>query len=417
MPSLSKNPAGARSDASWKEAMAEDRIDDPTGFAAFMLGKTSRTFALNIQVLPAKLRRQVLLAYLFCRMADTLEDDGDLPENEKVRLLQSFRGLFPPKPGNEADLESFRASLPPEWARSERWDHLLVQYCNHIYPQLSEFPSAAVAAISRCVDEMCSGMIDFTHKQSKTRSGHVLIETVEDLDRYCYFVAGTVGNLLCDLFTLHSPLIGKKRAKALRGLSVSFGLGLQLTNILKDIQEDRRRNVSFIPHSLLKEEGLTGSEFLGAGEADAHLSATTKAAAERVMARLLAKAKSHLEDALEYSCLLPRMEPRLRLFCLWPLFMAVENLVLMGDHLDGYQGEGKLKISRKQVKDIVGSTSAICWSNHLLRSMFRRAMVRLDAGLARAPIAPRPDKAGKPGAASKGASAGMTAGAVSGAST
>jgi hypothetical protein len=47
--------------------------------------------------------------------------------------------------------------------------------------------------------------------------------------------------------------------------------------------------------------------------------------------------------------------------------------------------------------------------------MFRRAMVRLDAGLARAPFAPRPDKAGRPGAASNGAEAGMSAGAVSGA--
>jgi farnesyl-diphosphate farnesyltransferase len=402
--------------------MAEGRIDDPKGFAAFMLGKTSRTFALNIQVLPARLRRQVLLAYLFCRMADTLEDDGDLPENEKVRLLESFRGLFPPKPDSKAALEAFRASLPPEWARSERWDHLLVHHCNHIYPQLSEFPDEAIAAISRCVDEMCSGMVDFTRKQAKTRSGHAFIETVEDLDRYCYFVAGTVGNLLCDLFTLYSPLIGKKRAKALRSLSVSFGLGLQLTNILKDIQEDRRRNVSFIPHSLLEEEGLTGSEFLGAGEADTHASAAARDAAARVMARLLAKAKSHLEDALEYSCLLPRMEPRLRLFCLWPLFMAVENLALMGEHLDRYQGEGKLKISRKQVKDIVGSTSAICWSNHLLHSMFRRAMARLDAGLARAPIASRSAKAGgtgagKAGIGSAGAGAETTVDAVSGAST
>ena len=66
-----------------------------------------------------------------------------------------------------------------------------------------------IDAISRCVDEMSLGMIDFTRKQADTRSGQVLIATVEDLDRYCYYVAGTVGNLLCELFTLHSPLIGK----------------------------------------------------------------------------------------------------------------------------------------------------------------------------------------------------------------
>ncbi|MDB5048706.1 MAG: Squalene/phytoene synthase [Fibrobacteres bacterium] len=379
-----------RTEATWKKAMADGRIDDPKGFAAFMLGKTSRTFALNIQVLPTGLRRQVLLAYLFCRMADTLEDDGELGETTKISLLESFRGLFPPGPDKSARLAAFRADLPPEWARSERWDRLLVHHCDWIYPQLSEFPEAVVSAISRCVDEMSVGMIDFTRRQAKTRAGQVLIESIADLDRYCYYVAGTVGNLLCDLFTLHSPLIGTKRAQDLRALSVSFGVGLQLTNILKDVQEDRRRNVSYIPNSLLEEEGLTESEFLSSEGESSEKPGSANAAAARIMARLIEKAAAHLRDALEYSCLLPRLEPRLRLFCLWPLFMAVENLVLMGESLNGFQSEGKLKITRKQVKDIVGRTSLACWSNLWIRSMFRGSMDRLQAALARTQAGARP---------------------------
>jgi farnesyl-diphosphate farnesyltransferase len=375
IPQKSASPEG---DSAWKKAMAEGRIGDPAAFAEFLLEKTSRTFALNIRVLPTGLRRQVLLAYLFCRMADTLEDDGDLPEAAKVRLLEAFRGLFPPGPTSEGRIAGFRAQLPPEWARSERWDRLLVWHCHWILPQLSEFPAAAVDAIARCVDEMCRGMIDFTGRQARTREGQVLIETLDDLDRYCYYVAGTVGNLLCDLFTLHSPLIGAKRAKALRGLSVSFGLGLQLTNILKDVQEDRRRNVSFIPSVLLAGEGLDASAFQADGGA----------AGARVMARLLAKARGHLCDALDYTCLLPRLEPRLRLFCLWPLFMAAENLVVMAEHLEAAPSEGKLKISRSQVKEIVGRTSVACWSNLWLRRMFRATLSRLDRRLAAVPAAP-----------------------------
>jgi farnesyl-diphosphate farnesyltransferase len=416
-------PSDAGTEAAWKKAMAESRIDDPRAFAAFMLGKTSRTFALNIQVLPAGLRRQVLLAYLFCRMADTIEDDGELSEPAKIDLLEAFRGLFPPATGPDR-LTSFRAALPPEWAHSDRWDRLLVYHCDWIYPQLAEFPAAAVSSISRCVDEMCQGMKDFTRRQAGTRNGEALIGTLEDLDRYCYYVAGTVGNLLCDLFTLHSPLIGAKRAKALRALSVSFGLGLQLTNILKDVQEDRRRNVSYIPKALLDAERLSVNAFLAAenevsASAGGPRASASNAAAARVMALLLEKAKSHLQDALEYSCLLPRMEPRLRLFCLWPLFMAVENLALMGENLNGFQGEGKLKITRKQVKDIVGSTSLACWSNLWLRSMFRRSMARLDAGLARTPARtfPAHDPHSGSDAVSAPHSSGSAAGAVAGAAS
>lgn len=390
-------------EAKWRSSMASGRIEDPQAFAAFLLEKTSRTFALNIQVLPAGLRRQVLLAYLFCRMADTLEDDADLPEAAKARLLEAFRGLFPPGPTSEGRIAAFRALLPPEWGESARWDRLLVWHCHWILPQLAAFPARAVDAISRCVDEMCVGMIDFTRRQGQVREargrkawdregpggdawghaargreavgrdGQVLIGSVEDLDRYCYYVAGTVGNLLCDLFTLHSPLIGEKRSRALRSLSVSFGLGLQLTNILKDVQEDRGRNVSYIPSDLLAEEGTDAAAFGAGGPA-----------AARVMARLLAKAQGHLRDALEYTCLLPRLEPRLRLFCLWPLFMAAENLVVMAEHPGGAPAEGKLKITRGQVKDIVARTSLACWSNLWLRGMFRRTMSRLDSRLAAA---------------------------------
>ena len=396
---ISQKSGDPRTEAAWKKAMAEGRIENPKDFAAFMLEKTSRTFALNIQVLPPGLRRQVLLAYLFCRMADTLEDDGDLEESVKIRLLESFRGLFPPRTDSLARLEAFRADLPPEWAESDRWDRLLVHHCQWIFPQLGDFREPVVQAISRCVNEMSEGMIDFTRKQANTRSGQVLIASMEDLDRYCYYVAGTVGNLLCDLFTLHSPLIGEKKAQSLRALSVSFGLGLQLTNILKDVQEDRRRNVSFIPQSLLEEEHLTEATFSAPGSHGASGAETARAemGAARIMARLIRKAKAHLEDALEYSCLLPRMEPRLRLFCLWPLFMAAENLVLLGGNLTGYREDGKLKITRKQVKDIVGRTSVACWSNLWIRAQFRRHMSRLEAGLAGAPVAAK-TQAGKTGA-------------------
>lgn len=367
--------SAADTDARWKAAMAAGHIRDRQAFAAFMLEKTSRTFALNIQVLPARLRRQVLLAYLFCRMADTLEDDPELGEPAKVRLLESFRGLFPPGPTLEGRTAGFRAQLPPEWEKSERWDRLLVWHCHWILPQLQAFPAHSIDAISRCVDEMCAGMVDFTRRQGAAGAGRALIATLEDLDRYCYYVAGTVGNLLCELFAAHSLLIGGKRAEALRSLSVSFGLGLQLTNILKDVQEDRRRNVSFLPSELLAAEGLDAATFGAAG------SGASAAASARVMARLLAKAQGHLRDALEYTCLLPRLEPRLRLFCLWPLFMAAENLVIMAEHPAGAPAEGKLKISRGQVKDIVARTSLACWSDSWLRRMFRGTMRRLDARL------------------------------------
>ena len=82
--------------------------------------------------------------------------------------------------------------------------------------------------------------------------------------------------------------------------------------------------------------------------------------------------------------------------------MAAENLVLMGENLNGYQGDTKLKITRRQVKDIVGRTSIACWSNLWIRSMFRKAMARLDAGLAQS-IAASPSSPASPSSAASSA--------------
>ncbi len=372
---ITHNTSEQDADMRWKAAMAENRRPDPTEFAAFMLTKTSRTFALNIQVLPQGLHNQVQLAYLFCRMADTLEDDPNLDVLKKIQLIHAFRGLIPPGPDFESRWTHFYSALPENWARSDKWDQLLVAHGHWLFPLLTGFSTLAVKAITECVEEMCDGMIRFTAKQERTTSNQaepVLIETMEDLDGYCYYVAGTVGQMLCKLFALHSNLIDTKRAQALNSLSVSFGLGLQLTNILKDIHEDALRNVSYIPLSLMAQEGLSSVNFL---------SKEGRQAKARIMVHLIQKAKKHLEDALEYTCLLPRLEPRLRLFCLWPLFMAAETIVLIAHDLDATSDRSNTKISRSQVKRIVRKTSLVCWSNGLTRKMLRTTLESLDSTL------------------------------------
>lgn len=384
----SQTPAGqAETEAAWKRALSEGHIANPSAFAEFMLDKVSRTFALNIRVLPSSLRKQVLLAYLFCRMADTLEDDVELLTMEKVRLLEGFRELFQGPTGipGEERVRCFVKGVPSDWDRSDRWDRLLVRHAGWIFPQLEAFPKPAVRAIGDCVVEMCDGMIRFAERQESARQGGVLIGSLKDLDDYCYFVAGTVGNLLCALFSLHSPLIGRKREQALKALAVSFGLGLQLTNILKDIHDDKERNVSFIPQDLLASRGLDQASFLSEAARDD---------AADVLESLIRKAGTHLEDAIAYTCLLPRLEPRLRLFCLWPLFMAQETLVLLAGNRRALRETSKLKITREAVAAIVRRTSLACWSNRLLKALFHGSRRRLEMALATGSSTPTPAPAG-----------------------
>ena len=347
-----KGTVTAAEDGLWKRRLAAGSLDanQARAFAAFALNRVSRTFALNIRILPEPLRDQVLHAYLYCRMADTIEDDAFLPAVEKARLLHAFAALF-----DGGDAGAFVALLPESWRTAEDWEKILVGRAPEVLRAMRAYPAPARAAISRCVTEMCGGMADFSlRSEERAAQGRPLIGTVAELDEYCYYVARTVGVMLCDLFIDHAEIPAARAAK-LRALCVSFGLGLQLTNILKDVRDDSERGVSWLPPG-------------------------------QTRAQLFAKARGHLEEALEYSCLLPRLQRRLRLFCLWPLFMAAETLALLAQGPDPLSGAPRLKISRARVARILLRTRLIYPSNTLLRAYFRTAL-RGDASL---PALPNP---------------------------
>ena len=367
----SREAPGSHEGALWRarlEASGQNPLSaaEARAFAGFALDKVSRTFALNIRVLPEPLRDQVLHAYLYCRMADTIEDDAALPASEKERLLEAFSAVFDPSlsPAEaEPRFAAFPALLPPEWRApflaEGDWERLLLAYAPVALRAFPEFPAPARAAIARCVREMCAGMADFAKRtESRKAEGRALIETLEELDAYCYYVAGTVGVMLCDLFVAHAR-IPEATAARMRALCVSFGLGLQLTNILKDVGDDRERGVSWLPPGV-----STAGLFL--------------------------KARGHLDEALEYSILIPRRQRRLRLFCLWPLFMTAETLSLLAQdshgpahfgrpELRGDLGHQRVKMTRARVKRIVLRTGLLYFSNTWLRAEFRSLLRRLDA--------------------------------------
>ena len=73
----------------------------------------------------------------------------------------------------------------------------------------------------------------------------VLVGTDAELLRYCYRVAGTVGLLMCDVLGVHDP---KAKAHA-----IDLGIGMQLTNIARDVQEDAEMGRRYIPGQWLDE--------------------------------------------------------------------------------------------------------------------------------------------------------------------
>jgi farnesyl-diphosphate farnesyltransferase len=363
----------ATQDAAWRARLQAGPLSpaEASAFAAFVLDRVSRTFALNIRALPEPLRGQVLHAYLYCRMADTLEDDAAVPAPEKATLLRVFASLFDPElPAHLriAMAKAFPTLLPESWKDAEDWEKILLVRTPQLVEVLTHVPETPRIAVAKCVAVMCGGMADFSMRQQAIAntgaetSTAALIESIEDLDRYCWFVAGTVGEMLCDLFIDYAR-IEEPRATKMRGLGVSFGTGLQLVNILKDVAADRARGVSWLPGTLVAAHGNAGAQ-----------------------RTLQAKALRHLEEALEYTLTLPRLQRGLRLFCLWPLLMAVETLALLVENA-ATADDSRRKITRAQVAGILARTRLLWWADGRIRAQFEHAARRVRAALHETPTA------------------------------
>jgi farnesyl-diphosphate farnesyltransferase len=324
-------------------------------FCRRTLPAVSRTFALTIRLLPPDLEYPVLVAYLLCRIADTVEDTTRLAPAEKARLLAAFRACLDEGGPDAAPL---RAAFAGPTADDER----LAAEADTVLREFRRLPAAQRDAIRPWVQEMCDGMAGFaTVGDGDGASRLRMLASVEDLERYCYYVAGTVGHMLTALFALHDGRMSDARRARLSGLATSFGLGLQLTNIVKDVADDRGRGVSFVPRELFDTVGVRPEELAGTARAGA---------AAYVLGPLIARARTHLAAALDYCTALPSRQYRIRLFCLTSLYFAARTLRL-ARRRPALLGGRRLKISRGAVYRTVVVTHLLAPVNALVRAYYR----------------------------------------------
>ncbi|MFZ5556200.1 MAG: phytoene/squalene synthase family protein [Pseudomonadota bacterium] len=326
-----------------------------------ILAQVSRTFALTIPQLPPRLRMVVGNAYLLCRIADTIEDDPGIAPAAKRALAADFLAAV----AGRGDAAAFpaRASLAVSSAMSAA-ERELLRESGRVMAILHTFAPAEREAVERCLAVMTEGMARFQERPAPRVRSH------GDLADYRYVVAGCVGVMLTELFCAHSPEIAVHRDR-LRGLAASFGQGLQMTNILKDVWEDRGRGQSWLPSAELAAEGVD----IGRLE-----DALGSPGFRRAMLRLVSVALWHLDRALAYTLLIPPRETGIRRFCVWAVLMAVLTLRKICQRLD-YQAGDEVKISRRAVQAVTVLAGSGAGSNRLLRLLFAAARAGLPGSV------------------------------------
>ena len=330
----------------------------------------SRTFALNIPVLPAPLDLVVTVAYLLCRIADTLEDEARGQVSERAELFHTLGQLVKLEPGWEEQAAEFarravtalRTSAPSAEVR-------LVQGTPTVLEAMRGLPDWTHRHIAACLGEMTGGMAQvMAALDGGAPQG---LPDLRDTLQYCYYVAGTVGVMLTGLFVDGFDSVRSHRSE-LAPRAPAFGRALQLTNILKDIREDLDRGFCWLPRTVMARHGLSPGNLV---------LPERRTAAVAMLDDLVAVARHECDVSFEYSLILPRSEPGLRLFCLWPLLFALRTLGALA-HNPAVFEPTPVKIDRETVMRIMVLTRESVTDDRALEALYAESARGLPEGRA-----------------------------------
>jgi len=338
-------------------------------YCKIMLQKVSRTFALTIRALGQPFRDPVLVGYLFCRIADTYEDSEKLEYKNKIEALELFKSFFVEDSYKEEKVNKIK-ELCSVFENDDDEEFLALNF-EAVFIEFNKFPKDVRAIMANPIIEMIEGMQKTVTKQHE--QPQVGTDSQEELEQYCYYVAGTVGIMLTDLFKYYSPWIGEKLYGELSNYKIAFGEALQLTNIIKDAMGDLQRGVSFLPKDLASEYGIDLAELY---------LPKYREQATNIMKDLIIKAVNDLNDALIYTILLPKQEPRMRIFCIMPILFSIKTLAVAVENFDDLlDPNSKVKISRDDVKKTIHFiTFNVLWDYQLVKS-YEKDLKRIEKAL------------------------------------
>jgi farnesyl-diphosphate farnesyltransferase len=327
-----------------------DELQRAKAFCREIFPDVSRTFALSIRLIPGELGAAVRYAYLVCRIADTIEDEPQLPAVEKASLLDLLTACFDDATA-ATQLASRAATLEGD-ARHLR----LVRNTDLVFTAFRDLPESTRQPVRRWIGEMIAGMRKFV----LAYPNGIRIQSLDEYKEYCYYVAGTVGYLVTDLWHEHAPSIGPRLHGVLREKCRAFAEALQTVNILKDVATDaEHENSIYIPEELLRAHGSSHATLL----APDRLRGTRAA-----LATLVQLAWRDLESARSYLLLIPRRAITIRLSCVLPLLFACATLRDLTRTPQALVRREVVKISRAEVKSltligflVILSNSGLSW--------------------------------------------------------
>ncbi|MCO5141995.1 MAG: squalene/phytoene synthase family protein [Oligoflexia bacterium] len=292
------------------------------------LNRVSRSFAFCIERLEGELRDWVTVSYLLCRVLDTVEDSpwqSSVLREAAFTDFEDFLHRSPDSPYVTKWAKQFPDNIP-----AEEKDLLLDSKA--VFDAFHQFPLEVQTTIKSTVLSMSRGMRAFLKEKSEGKIFR--LHSIAELNQYCFFVAGIIGELLTNLLNLHLKGAKTESREDYRN-ALHFGLFLQKVNILKDQLKDEQEGRYLVP--------------------------SRKA--------VLTSLATHADGAIRYILSIPVAERGYRLFCAWSLFLGLSSLTWFEK---GMRLNKVMKLPRLVTSMLLGKVERLIDSNDDLYHYFQK---------------------------------------------
>lgn len=321
-----------------------------------LLRAVSRSFYLSIRLLPAPLRRPIAAAYLLARATDTVADTAALGVETRRDMLEALTTAIEGRTPAHAAMAALAGSFAPlQGDADERNLILALPGCLDLLEQLDPADRDDVRAVLRHITYGQALDIERFAPGGTPKA----LQTAAQLDEYTYLVAGCVGEFWTDLCFRHLPGFATLPREPMRELGRSYGMGLQLVNILRDAGADLAAGRCYFPADELRASGLQPQDILGQPARFASLREPW-----------LGRARRGLEDGMRYADAVNSR--RVRAASAMPALLGARTLALL--RADPTQGLArKVKVPRGEVRAMMARLALTLGGRASLQRMFERA--------------------------------------------
>ncbi len=189
-----------------------------------ILRRVARSFYLTLRLLPRSMRAEASLGYLLARATDTLADASTVDPERRVEILRAARASLDQPLFADYNASAWVAGLQDPAERA------LLAGLPGLWRRMQTGEEGSKSRLHRVLEHILEGQV-FDLERFRVDPGPL---RADELERYIYLVAGSVGEFWTDLCAARLGQFASASHEVMRRRGRSYGEGLQLVNILRD---------------------------------------------------------------------------------------------------------------------------------------------------------------------------------------